>query len=51
MKTERDIELEITELELLVSQLQKRGMFENATPIMIANAKIEILKWVLDQEG
>jgi hypothetical protein len=50
MKTERDILLEIVELEALVLKLQKRGMFENATPILITNAKIQMLKWVLNQE-
>jgi hypothetical protein len=51
MKTERDILLEITELELWLSKVSKENLAEdnNWSLILTLKAKIEVLKWVLDE--
>ena len=51
MKTERDILLEITELELWLSKISKENLAEdnNWSLILTLKAKIEILKWVINE--
>jgi hypothetical protein len=48
MKTERDIILLIVELENWISQIKRENPIEGANAILIANEKINVLKWVLD---
>jgi hypothetical protein len=48
MKTERDIILLIVELENWISQIKRENPTEGAIAILIANEKINLLKWVLD---
>lgn len=49
MKNETDILIKISELELWVSHLEKEHPSEGNDSIIIANEKIEILKWVLEK--
>jgi hypothetical protein len=48
MKTERDIELLIVELENWISQIKRENPNDGDIAILIANEKINVLKWVLD---
>ena len=50
MKTERDILVKISELELEISQLKNNGKHISKTinHIDLLNNKIEALKWVLN---
>ena len=49
MKTETDILIKISELEMWISHLQKEYPNESSNSVIIANEKIEILKWVLEK--
>ena len=49
MKNETDILIKISELEMWVSHLKKENPIEENDSIIIANEKIEILKWVLEK--
>jgi phage-related holin len=50
MRTERDVELLIVELENWISQIKRENSNDKdaAILILIANEKINVLKWVLD---
>lgn len=48
MKTETDILIKISELELWISHLEKENPIEGKDSIVIANEKIELLQWVLE---
>jgi hypothetical protein len=48
MKTERDIELLIIELESWISQIKRENPNDGDIAILIANEKINVLKWVLN---
>jgi hypothetical protein len=48
MKTERDIELLIIELENWISQIKRENPNDGDIVILIANEKINVLKWVLN---
>jgi hypothetical protein len=48
MKTETDILVLISELEIWISQIKRENPTEGDIAILIANEKINLLKWVLD---
>jgi len=48
MKTERDILVLISELEMWISHIKRENPIEGANAILIANEKINVLKWVLN---
>jgi hypothetical protein len=50
MKTETDILVKISELELEISQLKnnKKHISKSITAIVILDSKIEMLKWILN---
>ena len=50
MKTETDILVKISELELEISQLKnnKKHISKSITHIVILESKIEMLKWILN---
>jgi len=48
MKTETDILIKISELELWITRLEKEYPIEEKDSIVIANEQIEILKWMLE---
>jgi hypothetical protein len=48
MRTERDIELLIIELESWISQIKRENPNDGDIVILIANEKINVLKWVLN---
>lgn len=51
MKDRRDIEIEIAELELWLSKISKENLTENNnwSLILTLKAKIEVLKWVINE--
>lgn len=51
MKDRRDIEIKISELELWLSKVSKENLAEdnNWSLILTLKAKIEALKWVLNE--
>ena len=51
MKDRRDIEIEIAELELWLSKVLKENLAEdNNWPLILTlKAKIEVLKWVINE--
>jgi len=48
MRTERDIMLLIVELENWISQIKRENPNDGDIAILIANEKINVLKWVLN---
>ena len=48
MRTERDIMLLIIELENWISQIKRENPNDGDIAMLIANEKINVLKWVLD---
>ena len=49
MKTETDVLIKISELEMWVSHVKKENPIEGNDSIIIANEKIKILNWVLEK--
>ena len=49
MKTETDILILISELEMWISYIQRENPIEGDNIILIANEKINLLKWVLNE--
>ena len=49
MKTETDILILISELEMWISHIQRENPIEGANIILIANEKINLLKWVINE--
>lgn len=51
MKDRRDIEIEIAELELWLSKVSKENLAKdnNWSLILTLKAKIEVLKWVINE--
>jgi hypothetical protein len=48
MRTERDIMLLIIELENWISQIKRENPNDGDIAILIANEKINVLKWVMN---
>jgi hypothetical protein len=48
MKTEIDILVLISELEVWISQIKRENPNDGDIAILIANEKINVLKWVLN---